>query len=266
VPPVWVHFGLSLAACVAVGAASRRLPGRPALPWLGYGLVLGAVVPDTDLILSSLATAAAGFDTEVGKDLHRTFTHSLLTVGLLLAAGGATWARWPRAGPVLVGSGIGLAFLHMLPDLFYLVPLQPWWPASMEEVGPLGPVNKHHFTDAQNNAINGIDFLGESLSMLAVWLLARRFAARTRFTEALPYLAVANAVVFVALMAFVAPSATYDGFLIWAYAAGFATLVVVTALIPWKGRVVFLALAGQPPPPAAGAPPGAAPTQGPRSA
>lgn len=244
-PPIFVHFGLALAACALVGKLAARRPERPHLPWLGWGLVVGAVAPDADLVLSSLATAAAGFDTSVGKDLHRTFTHSVAMVAALALAAAVLWSSRPRAGHLLAGSALGVAFLHITPDLAYLVAVKPWAPFSLAEVGPYGPIVKERFSDAQNNAINALDFLGESLSMLATWWLLRRIAHPGHLRKWLPWLAVANAAIFLPLLVLVAPHATYDGFLVWAYAPGFPFLVVMTILVPWKARDGFLALGGQ---------------------
>jgi hypothetical protein len=245
VPPIWLHFGLSLAACAGIGEVARRQPHRPWLPWIGYGLVVGAVGPDTDLILSSLATAVSGFDTTVGKDLHRTFTHGVALVAVLLLAGAALWTRRPRLAPLLVGTGIGVAALHILPDLFYLVPVKVWAPFSMHEVGPYGPIDKANFTAAENNAINAIDFLGESASLLGSWWLARRAGLADRFTRSLPWLAGLNAAIFLPLLILVAPHTTYDQFLIWAYVPGIVFIVVVTVLVPWRLREAFLVLGGK---------------------
>lgn len=259
VPPIFVHFGLALAACALVGRLAARRPERPHLAWLGWGLVVGAVAPDADLVLSSLATAAAGFDTSVGKDLHRTFTHSVAMVAALALGAAVLWSARPRLAHLLAGSALGVAFLHVTPDLAYLVAVKPWAPFSLAEVGPYGPIVKERFTDAQNNAINAIDFLGESLSLLATWWLLRRIDHPGAFRRWLPWLAAVNAAIFLPLLVFVAPHVSYDAFLIWSYAPGFPFLVVMTILVPWKGRDGFLALGGQAT--GRGAAPAAAPTQ-----
>lgn len=252
-PPIWVHFGFSLGGVAALGALSRRgmIPGRVA-SWLGLGLVIGAVGPDADLVASSLASALSGFDTSSGKFIHRTVTHGLPLVAVLLVAAAALWKRRPAAASLALGTGLGIGLLHVLPDLFYLVPVKLWAPLSFHEVGPYGPVVKERFTDAQNNVINGLDFLGDSLSYLAVWAWARRLGTASTFTRALPWLAAANAAIFVPLTIFVAPRTSYDAFLIWIYAPGLAFIIVSTVLIPWKARATFWRAAGAAP---AAAPP-----------
>lgn len=249
-PPIWVHFFFALAFCVLVSLWARKYrPESPFLPFLIWGIMWGSVGPDADLLVASAASLATGFDTSSGKFIHRTVTHGLPLVGLLLVAGALLWlAKRPRAGPFVVGLGVGVGVFHIVPDLFYLVPLKFLAPFSFAEFGPYALGGRHFwlsdFNDVQNNVINGLDFAGDSLIYLATWALARRFGVETRFTRILPWFALANALVFLPLVVFVAPRVSYDTFLIYAYAPGVVFIAVSTLFVPWKARAVFQRLPG----------------------
>ena len=245
VPPIWVHFGLGLAGCALVG----RFVKKPWAPWLGWGLVWGSVAPDTDLIVADIASLATGFDTHVGKAIHRSVTHGFPIVAALVILGAVLWAaRRPRAGPFFVGMGSAILLFHLTPDLFYLVPLKPFAPFDWREVGPYGLPGYHFwkqdFDDFWNNVINGIDFLGESFYYMTGFALAVHYGVKTRFVRWLPWIAGVNFVIFGAIIVIFAGTMTYDGFLIPSYAAGFPFLFVSTLAVPWFLRDTWLRVGG----------------------
>jgi membrane-bound metal-dependent hydrolase YbcI (DUF457 family) len=95
-----------------LGVAVKRW--APARQWLPLGIVLGSLLPDADNLAVAVATAAK-LPTE---GLHRTFTHSLLTVitvvaALVIIAQITRQPRWKNLG---IGLGIGIT-LHILLDL-----------------------------------------------------------------------------------------------------------------------------------------------------
>src|ERR1051326_7013699 len=104
--PVSVHFALGVLAAAYAAPRLKKAPDRAAA---ALGFVAGVVMPDLDLIPSSLSFLVTG-TTATGKVIHRTLTHSyvvcaiVVVVGLLLARG-ATGRR--RAGGVgLVAAGL----------------------------------------------------------------------------------------------------------------------------------------------------------------
>jgi membrane-bound metal-dependent hydrolase YbcI (DUF457 family) len=116
-----------------VGAAVRKwLPKRE---WLLLGVILGNLLPDADNLAVAVATLTGGST----DGLHRTFTHSLFFVALLIVVFFcisliAKSKRWNYLG---WGLGVGV-LMHILLDLLVwfngveiLWPLNSWvnlWP------------------------------------------------------------------------------------------------------------------------------------------
>lgn len=96
-----------------VGVAVRKwVPNRE---WTMLGIVLGSLFPDADNLAVAVATVAKW--STVG--LHRTFTHSLLTVALIVGvfyaiAQVSQQKRWGNLG---LGLGVGM-LLHIVLDVF----------------------------------------------------------------------------------------------------------------------------------------------------
>ena len=97
-------------ALVGIGMC-RWIPRRT---WMGLGVVLGSMLPDADILAMAAATIA-GFPAE---RLHRTFTHSLFTVAMvLLVFHVVAWVtRHPQWKNLGVGLGIGI-LMHIALDL-----------------------------------------------------------------------------------------------------------------------------------------------------
>jgi len=111
-----------------VAAAVRKyVPGKE---WLMLGIMLGSIFPDMDNIAVAVATVAK----LPTHGLHRTFTHSIFTILLVLAvfylvAALTKKPRWKTFG---MGFGIGI-LMHVLLDLVIwfngveiLWPLRSW--------------------------------------------------------------------------------------------------------------------------------------------
>ena len=95
-----------------IGTAVRKL--TPARTWLMLGIVLGSLLPDAD----NLAVAVATLFKRPTEGLHRTFTHSLLAVLLVvivfyLVGLFTKQSRWTNLG---LGLGVGI-LMHILLDL-----------------------------------------------------------------------------------------------------------------------------------------------------
>lgn len=82
--------------------------------WLLLGIILGNLFPDLDNLAVAAATIA-GLSTE---GLHRTFTHSLFTVAVVIIVFHivARITKRPRWGYLGLGLGIGI-LMHILLDL-----------------------------------------------------------------------------------------------------------------------------------------------------
>lgn len=116
-----------------VGIASRKW--MPKKEWLLLGVVLGNMFPDLDNLAVAFANLALGQPAaEAGEMYHRTFTHSIFTILVMvilfyIVGAIAKNEKWRNFGN---GFGIGI-LLHMLVDLviwFNGVPL--FWPLGGE--------------------------------------------------------------------------------------------------------------------------------------
>ena len=95
-----------------IGLAVRKL--TPERTWLMLGIVLGSMLPDADNLAVAVATVAK-LPTE---NLHRTFTHSLVTTAAIvgvfyLVSVLVKQPRWRNLG---IGLGVGMV-MHILLDL-----------------------------------------------------------------------------------------------------------------------------------------------------
>ena len=111
-----------------VGVATRKwMPNRE---WLLLGLVLGNMFPDLDNIAVAYATLTKA-DTH---GLHRTFTHSLFTIAVMVALFYAIAAvtrnqKWNNFG---MGFGAGI-LMHILVDLVaWFNGVELLWPINYE--------------------------------------------------------------------------------------------------------------------------------------
>jgi len=98
----------------------------PKRTWLMIGIVLGNILPDADNLAVAVATLT-GSDTH---GLHRTFTHSLITVVILigifyLIAALKKEARWGHLG---LGLGLGITLHTLLDLLIWFNGVEILWP------------------------------------------------------------------------------------------------------------------------------------------
>jgi membrane-bound metal-dependent hydrolase YbcI (DUF457 family) len=110
------------------GMAVRRIAGKR--EWLLLGIMLGTMLPDMD----NLAVAVATLTKADTHGLHRTFTHSLFFVAVVVAIFyliGATrkQQQWTNLG---IGLGIGIT-MHILLDLLgWFNGVYVLWPIKYE--------------------------------------------------------------------------------------------------------------------------------------
>jgi membrane-bound metal-dependent hydrolase YbcI (DUF457 family) len=107
-----------------LGAATRRI--MPEREWLMLGILLGSLFPDFDNYTVAVATVAR-LDIH---HLHRTFTHSLLAilivVGVFLIV--AIVTRQPRWANLGVGLGMGITLHIALDLLIWFNGVELFWP------------------------------------------------------------------------------------------------------------------------------------------
>jgi membrane-bound metal-dependent hydrolase YbcI (DUF457 family) len=95
-----------------IGMAVRKW--TPERTWLMLGIVLGSMLPDAD----NLAVAVATITKQPTAGLHRTFTHSLFTVVVVIAVFYlvSLITKHPRWNNLGIGLGVGI-LMHILLDL-----------------------------------------------------------------------------------------------------------------------------------------------------
>jgi membrane-bound metal-dependent hydrolase YbcI (DUF457 family) len=111
-----------------VGVAVQRV--LPYRPWLLLGIILGSMFPDLDNYVVAVATVA-GRDT---AGLHRTYTHSLFTVAVVIAtffvlARLRQQPRWSHFG---LGFGLGIGLHIALDLLLWFNGVELLWPLAGE--------------------------------------------------------------------------------------------------------------------------------------
>lgn len=157
-----------------VGMATRKWTG--AREWMLLGTVLGCVMPDLD----NLAVAVATLTKAPTEGLHRTATHSVFFVALVVAVFYAVGAmkkddRWKN-----LGYGLGLGILsHILLDLvLWFNGVYMFWPLGGEvNFWPNGYPSTW-FHDFNEQAAEFL-FFGVYLWLLGSW--ARKFGTDGEF-------------------------------------------------------------------------------------
>jgi membrane-bound metal-dependent hydrolase YbcI (DUF457 family) len=107
-----------------LGAATRRI--MPKRDWLMLGILLGSLFPDLDNYAVAIATVAK-LNTH---NLHRTFTHSLLAILIVvvvfvIVAQVSKQPHWANLG---VGLGIGISLHIALDLLIWFNGVELFWP------------------------------------------------------------------------------------------------------------------------------------------
>lgn len=111
-----------------VGAASRKW--MPKKEWLLLGVVLGNLFPDLD----NIAVAVATITKASTEGLHRTFTHSIFTILVLLILFYVVslLTKNPKWNNFGIGFGIGI-LVHILLDLvLWFNGVELLWPIRFE--------------------------------------------------------------------------------------------------------------------------------------
>ena len=121
-----------------VGLATARLFSRRVPVPLGDAfagaIVLGAMLPDIDAYPTAIAFLIKPGLTYV---IHRSFTHSLLAILLVLAAGSLLQRRTPGIRTVCLGLAIGMLTHDLLDMVFWFAQIRFLWP--LEYISPGHP-------------------------------------------------------------------------------------------------------------------------------
>ncbi len=166
-----------------VGLAVGRFATDPGA--FRFGLVLGNIAPDLDLIPLALLYLA---DKGLALSMHRTFTHSLVTAAVVGLAG--LWIGRPRAEGgrgecvrwVIVGLAAGMA-MHGLLDVFV-------WFSGVDLGWPLGLLGLPSYVDLWagypptgrlTNYLGAGDYLAYGLYLGALVIHSNRCATDALF-------------------------------------------------------------------------------------
>lgn len=104
-----------------------------------YGFIIGAFLPDYDPFISLLIWLTSGELnienlTQIRETFHRTATHSVFFVAILIIIGYLLGYRSAKAKSITLGIGIGV-ILHALLDLPYMVGVAILWPLTTKKFG-----------------------------------------------------------------------------------------------------------------------------------
>ncbi|MDP6155534.1 MAG: metal-dependent hydrolase [Candidatus Thermoplasmatota archaeon] len=252
-PPIGIHFLVNFAIAGAVTYVLRSKASKTVLAAISYGLIFGSVIPDTDLILSSLSFLVT-FDTGAGKLIHRTFTHSIFGIVPIILVGLVgflilvkkkenddkdifSFKNRKYLYTFILALGVGMA-IHTVLDLFYLVGVKTFFPISTSEF-LLGPLRKENLSTPLNNLINGIDFITDTIYYMLIFYLATGYRTNMKKKRYLTYFTVINLIIFIPLTLIFFSSVTYDGFLIISYIPGVIFIFVSTLWVPLYFKDTF---------------------------
>nr|MDO8099785.1 metal-dependent hydrolase [Candidatus Njordarchaeota archaeon] len=191
-----VYTGLhGLVGLGVAGWTSKKKPMNVApTPFGKLGYVMGNMIPDLDL-LGSIYFVVTGQGLAAAVSVHRTYSHSLITIAIIILLGliiGRVWKDKRNFQSILVGLGLGM-LTHDLFDLPYMVGVSLLWPIVPDRIGLVWslPGGLANFNSA-------LDFLFGALFIYALYVLIRRVDKETKGLD-LKVLTVIALVVFIAL-------------------------------------------------------------------
>lgn len=201
-------------------------------PWSKYGFVLGNILPDIDLLLC-IALAFGGLGIEAAGAVHRTATHSFITIAAIILVGFAIgyWQKgkkWIQS--LFIALGLGM-FTHVLFDL--PGPVSIFYPLITARIG----VSPLQVTPLVGNISNALDFLFVALFFYVIYLLAKR-ANGKRLLD-LKSTILAASMVFVGLCAYAFTNPAPNSFLFVYALLGFPFLVLLFAFLHLHRRGIY---------------------------
>lgn len=182
-----IHGIVGLYGAKAAGSSASTAAASPetvrSKKDFAFGYVLGNLLPDTDFFLLVFAYLIAP---KAAVTLHRSFSHSLLTIAVLTAV--LALARGKAGRPLAWGIGLGM-LTHAVLDFFI-------WFSSVNFLWPLGylgipsTVNLWaNFTTPPvlSNLLGAADYLAFALYFLFLRSAARRTGASTQWLPRLNF-------------------------------------------------------------------------------
>ena len=170
-PPTGFHGLLGLAIAGKVDSKAGKI-----------GIAWGSVFPDIDLFGSAI-TYILTQNTHLTIHFHRSITHSLVIMGLILVTGvivpRLTTRDYSFLYPFVLGLVIGM-LLHVTMDLFYLDGVSLYWPlTTMDDRFTLVETTFNDLSPAHNHLLTKViatlDGGFESIYFLIFTFLATRY-------------------------------------------------------------------------------------------
>ena len=116
---------------------ARRVPNVGAAAFV-FGTVLGSMLPDIDMYPTAIAVLLHRGD--LTYVIHRSATHCLLAVLLLLVLGALLRGKSTKVAYGLIGLGLGMLTHEVLDIFFWFAPIDLFWPFSHLPDGQALPI------------------------------------------------------------------------------------------------------------------------------
>ena len=207
--------------------------------------IFGSLIPDIDIIVAVIAFLLPGGSMEASKYIHRAWSHSLITISLILVIGLVVFQLAKQQNNIQFSNyGIFLAFMaigmvvHSIADVVYIgyyshadaaTGYNPgvalFWPLSFERFALL-PLE---VDDVVYNFLISSDFLTDSLFLyFPVLYLAYRTDTSIRIRKPLLFIAIIDAIIFglftlISLLIPIAP----DDMVFYTYIPGVFDVILV---------------------------------------
>ena len=218
---------------IALATQGRTILEEVGTRTMRFGIVWGSILPDIDLLISIIISAAGG-NMQQALAPHRTLTHSFFTMLALALIGLLLWktAISKSVGGGLFGIAIGM-FAHVLLDLPYEVGVSFLWPLTSQRFGLFWSLpGVWAYLDQT------LDFLFAAVFFYALHRLAKKYQMRSRL---LIPAAVASIVAFLVMVAYdlTAPSASQ-----WllVYAGIGLPFLLLILILPWLNRRIIYSI------------------------
>lgn len=189
-------MGIYLAVKLTRGRFSSEVEDTGSRGVFGFGFILGNLLPDVDFFLLGPIYL---FNSQLGLAMHRSWSHSVLTILLFAAILWLIAGRRAERGKMLaLGVGSGM-LLHALADMVV-------WFSSVDFLWPLGWLGIKSRVDlwawydpprVVSNLLGAIDYLAFAVFFLYLGSLARKMGTNTAFLPRLRTFVRLNLALFV---------------------------------------------------------------------
>jgi membrane-bound metal-dependent hydrolase YbcI (DUF457 family) len=220
-------------------ASDKKPMNKSPTPVGKLAYVLGTMIPDLDL-LGSIYFVVTGQGLAAATAVHRTYSHSLITIGIITLLGfiiGAIWKDKRQIQWILVGLGLGM-LTHDLFDLPYMIGISLFWPFVTDRIGLMW-----NLPGGLANFNSALDFLFGALFLYALYILIRRVDKETKGTL-LKILIVVALAIFIALGAWGLTLPQDDSTFTLVYALCGLPYLLLMVYLPYRYRRGIYALGG----------------------